>query len=153
MMSEQLFKQPAETVRNMKQTCTSGQHSFCSEKTRRVKSISAISSSHKMADLRCLGCTAGGLSLNSKTFTKMLQRCLHRCEHHRVILEAEERYRGELRRVAASNNNRSATHQSMEFMFSTWNRCFRIAFKILNFCLFTSDCLTVLNSLIEFDLQ
>ncbi|XP_030918183.1 telomere repeats-binding bouquet formation protein 1 [Geospiza fortis] len=110
---EQLFKQPAETVRNMKQTCTSGQHSFCSEKTRRVKSISAISSSHKMADLRCLGCTAGGLSLNSKTFTKMLQRCLHRCEHHRVILEAEERYRGELRRVAASNNNRSATHQKM----------------------------------------
>ncbi|RLV96431.1 hypothetical protein DV515_00012620, partial [Chloebia gouldiae] len=47
------------------------------------------------------GCTAGGLSLNSKTFTKMLQSCLHRCEHHRVILEAEERYRGELRRVAA----------------------------------------------------
>ncbi|XP_054497054.2 telomere repeats-binding bouquet formation protein 1 [Agelaius phoeniceus] len=110
---EQLFKQPAETVRNMKQTCTSGQHSFCSEKTERIKSTSAISSSHKMADLRCLGCTAGGLSLNSRTFTKMLQRCLHRCEHHRVILEAEERYRGELRRVAAGNNNRSATHQKM----------------------------------------
>uniref|UniRef100_A0A8D2N478 Myb-like domain-containing protein n=1 Tax=Zonotrichia albicollis TaxID=44394 RepID=A0A8D2N478_ZONAL len=110
---EQLFKQPAETVRNMKQTCTSGQHSFCSEKTERVKSTSAISSSHKIPDLRCLGCTAGGLSLNSKTFTKMLQRCLHRCEHHRVILEAEERYRGELRRVAAGNSNRSATHQKM----------------------------------------
>lgn len=58
------------------------------------------------------GCTAGGLSLNSKTFTKMLQSCLHRCEHHRIILEAEERYRGELRRVAAGDN-RSATHQSM----------------------------------------
>ncbi|NXX68764.1 TERB1 protein, partial [Spizella passerina] len=85
-----------------------GQHSFCSEKTEGVKSTSAISSSHKMADLRCLGCTAGGLSLNSKTFTKMLQRCLHRCEHHRAILEAEERYRGELRRVAAGNSNRSA---------------------------------------------
>ncbi|XP_064579031.1 telomere repeats-binding bouquet formation protein 1 [Zonotrichia leucophrys gambelii] len=89
------------------------QHSFCSEKTERVKSTSAISSSHKIPDLRCLGCTAGGLSLNSKTFTKMLQRCLHRCEHHRVILEAEERYRGELRRVAAGNSNRSAAHQKM----------------------------------------
>ncbi|CAN8191646.1 unnamed protein product [Coccothraustes coccothraustes] len=110
---EQLFKQPAETVRNMKQTRTSGQHSFCSEKTERIKSTSAISSSHKMADFRCSGCTAGGLSLNSKTFSRMLRSCLHRCEHHRVILEAEERYRGELRRVAAGNNNRSATHQKM----------------------------------------
>ncbi|NXR71285.1 TERB1 protein, partial [Pycnonotus jocosus] len=118
---EQLFKQPAETVRSVKQTCTSvmfflpylDQYSFCSEKTERVKSTSATASSHKMADLRCLGCTAGGLSLNSKTFTKMLQSCLHRCEHHRVILEAEERYRGELRRVAAGNSSRSATHQKM----------------------------------------
>ncbi|XP_015495832.1 telomere repeats-binding bouquet formation protein 1 [Parus major] len=108
---EQFFKQPAETVRNRKQTCTSDQHSFCSEKTERVESTSATSSSYKMAGLRCLGCTAG-LSLNSKTFTKMLQSCLQRCEHHRVILEAEERYRGQLRRVAAGNS-RSATHQKM----------------------------------------
>ncbi|KFO60503.1 Coiled-coil domain-containing protein 79, partial [Corvus brachyrhynchos] len=42
------------------------------------------------------GCTAGGLSFNSRTFTKMLQSCQHRCSHHRVILEAEERYRREL---------------------------------------------------------
>ncbi|NWY69207.1 TERB1 protein, partial [Erithacus rubecula] len=78
------------------------QHLLCSEKTERVKSTSVTSSSHEMADLRCLGCTAG-LSLNSKTFTEVLQSCLHRCEHHRVILEAEERYRGQLRRVAAGN--------------------------------------------------
>ncbi|NWV87650.1 TERB1 protein, partial [Machaerirhynchus nigripectus] len=116
---EQLFKQPGETVRTMKQTCTSvtfflphlDQHSFCSEKTGEVRSTSATSSSHKMADLRCLGCTAGGLSFNSRTFTKMLQSCLHRCDHHRVILEAEERYRRQLRKVAAGNNSRSATHQ------------------------------------------
>ncbi|NXO74905.1 TERB1 protein, partial [Sitta europaea] len=118
---EQLFKKPEETVRNMKQTCTSvtfflphlDQHSFCSKKTERVKSTPATSSSHKMADLRCLGCTAGGLSVNSRTFTKMLQSCQHRCEHHRVILEAEERYRGQLRRVAAGNNSSSAAHQKM----------------------------------------
>ncbi|XP_014743392.1 PREDICTED: telomere repeats-binding bouquet formation protein 1 [Sturnus vulgaris] len=109
---EQLCKQPAETVRNMKQTCTSDQHLFSSEKTESVKSISATSSSHKMADLRCSGCTAG-LSLNSKTFTKMLQSCLHRCEQHRVILEAEERYRGELRKIAAANSTTSAAHQSI----------------------------------------
>ncbi|NWV02914.1 TERB1 protein, partial [Ptilonorhynchus violaceus] len=89
------------------------QHSFCSEKTGKDKSTSATSSSHKMADLRCLGCTAGGLSFNSKTFTKVLQSCLHRCDHHRVILEAEERYRRELRRAAVGNSSRSATHQKM----------------------------------------
>ncbi|NXA86071.1 TERB1 protein, partial [Melanocharis versteri] len=118
---EQLFKQPAETVRNMKQTYTSvtfflphlDQHSFCSEKTEKVRSTSATSSSQKMADLRCLGCTAGGLSLNSKTFTRMLRSCLHRCEHHRVILEAEERYRRELRKAAAGNSSTSATHHKM----------------------------------------
>ncbi|NXO14543.1 TERB1 protein, partial [Oriolus oriolus] len=118
---EQLFKKPAETVRNMKQTCTSvtfflphlGQHSFCSEKTEKVRNISAASSSNKMADLRCLGCTAGGLSFNSRTFTKMLQSCLHRCDHHRVILEAEERYRKQLCKVAAGNDSRSAAHPKM----------------------------------------
>ncbi|NXB05582.1 TERB1 protein, partial [Cnemophilus loriae] len=89
------------------------QHSFCSEKTKKVRSISATSSSQRMTDLRCLGCTAGGLSLNSKTFTKVLRSCLHRCEHHRVILEAEERYRRELRKVAAGSSSTSAAHQKM----------------------------------------
>ncbi|KFP71366.1 Coiled-coil domain-containing protein 79, partial [Acanthisitta chloris] len=42
------------------------------------------------------GCTAEGLSFNSKTFTKMLQSCPHQCDHHKVILEAEERYRKDL---------------------------------------------------------
>ncbi|NXA06787.1 TERB1 protein, partial [Sapayoa aenigma] len=76
------------------------QGSLYSEMTRKDRSTSAAPSSHKMADLRCLGCTAGGLSFNSKTFTKMLQGCLHRCDHHQVILEAEERYRKELKKDA-----------------------------------------------------
>ncbi|NXP18177.1 TERB1 protein, partial [Scytalopus superciliaris] len=75
-----------------------------SEITRKQKSTSATSSSHKMADLRCSGCAAGGLSFNSKTFTKMLQSCVHRCDHHRVLLEAEERHRKELRRLAVGNS-------------------------------------------------
>ncbi|KFP92343.1 Coiled-coil domain-containing protein 79, partial [Apaloderma vittatum] len=40
------------------------------------------------------GCTAG-LSFNSRTFTKILQSCLYQCDHHKVILEAEERYKKE----------------------------------------------------------
>ncbi|KFQ65663.1 Coiled-coil domain-containing protein 79, partial [Phaethon lepturus] len=42
------------------------------------------------------GCAAGGLSFNSKTFTKMLQSCPYQCDHHKIILEAEERYKKEL---------------------------------------------------------
>ncbi|XP_010116220.1 PREDICTED: telomere repeats-binding bouquet formation protein 1, partial [Chlamydotis macqueenii] len=110
--SEHLFKQPAEIVKNMKQTCTSDQHSFYTEITKKEKSTSAASASHKMADLRCLGCTAG-LSLNSKTFTKMLQNCPYQCDRHKVILEAEERYKKELHKLAICNNSRYTTYESI----------------------------------------
>ncbi|XP_075366936.1 telomere repeats-binding bouquet formation protein 1 [Mycteria americana] len=111
-VSENLFKQPAEMVKNMKKTCTSDQHSSYLEITKEEKSTSAISASHKMADLRCLGCTAG-LSFNSKTFTKMLQSCPYQCDRHKVILEAEERYKKELRKLAICNNSRYATHEKI----------------------------------------
>ncbi|KFQ39582.1 Coiled-coil domain-containing protein 79, partial [Mesitornis unicolor] len=42
------------------------------------------------------GCTAESLSFNSITFTKMLQSCPYLCDCHKVILEAEERYKKEL---------------------------------------------------------
>ncbi|XP_027520935.1 telomere repeats-binding bouquet formation protein 1 isoform X1 [Corapipo altera] len=108
---EQLFRPPAEPVSNRTQTCTAEQNSSYSEITRKHKSTSATSSSHEMADLRCSGCAAGGLSFNSKTFTKMLQSCPHRCDHHRVILAAEERYREELRQSAVWN---SGTHRTRD---------------------------------------
>ncbi|NXX56056.1 TERB1 protein, partial [Scopus umbretta] len=89
------------------------QHSFYLEITKEEKSTSTASASQKMADLRCLGCTAGGLSFNSKTFTKMLQSCPYQCDRHKVILEAEERYKKELRKLAVCNNSRCATHDKI----------------------------------------
>ncbi|NXV33698.1 TERB1 protein, partial [Rissa tridactyla] len=89
------------------------QHLFYSDITREEKSTSATSASHKMADLRCIGCTAGGLSFNSKTFTKMLQSCPYQCDRHKVILEAEERYKKELRKSAVCNNNRYAIYEKI----------------------------------------
>ncbi|NWS51876.1 TERB1 protein, partial [Chunga burmeisteri] len=89
------------------------QYPFYLEITKEEKSTSATSASHKMADLRCLGCTAGGLSFNSKTFTKMLQSCPCQCDRHKVILEAEERYKKELRKLAVCNNSRYATHEKI----------------------------------------
>ncbi|NXG51970.1 TERB1 protein, partial [Psilopogon haemacephalus] len=69
-------------------------YSLHSETAKEGGSTSSIS--HKMAGLRCLGCTAGGQSLNSKTFTKMLQSCPYQCDHHKILLEAEERYKRQL---------------------------------------------------------
>ncbi|NWQ73217.1 TERB1 protein, partial [Columbina picui] len=88
------------------------QHAFYSEITKEEKSTSATSASHKMANLRCLGCTAG-LPFNSRTFTKMLQSCPYQCDRHKVILEAEERYKKELRKLALCNNSRYATYEKI----------------------------------------
>ncbi|NXV79347.1 TERB1 protein, partial [Atlantisia rogersi] len=79
------------------------QRSLYSERAKKEKSTLTTSASAKVADLRCFGCTAGGLSFNSITFTKMLQSCPHQCEHHKVILEAEERYKKELRKWTVCN--------------------------------------------------
>ncbi|XP_053935129.1 telomere repeats-binding bouquet formation protein 1 isoform X3 [Cuculus canorus] len=110
---ECLFEQPAEIDKNMKQIGTSGQHSFYSETNKEKKSISTKSASHKMAELRCLGCTAGALCFNSKTFTQMLQSCPYQCDFHKVILEAEERYKNDLRKLAVCNNSRRATYEKI----------------------------------------
>ncbi|XP_030325698.1 telomere repeats-binding bouquet formation protein 1 [Strigops habroptila] len=109
-VSEHLFKKPAEIIKNMKQTCTSDQHS---EITKGERSTSATSASHKMGDFRCSGCKAGGLSFNSKTFTKMLQSCPHQCDHHKVILEAEERYKKGLQKLTVCNNRRYAASEKI----------------------------------------
>ncbi|XP_061314489.1 telomere repeats-binding bouquet formation protein 1 isoform X1 [Pezoporus flaviventris] len=109
-VSEQLFKKPAEIIKNVKQTCTSDQHS---EITKGEKSTSATSTSQKMADFRCSGCKAGELSFNSKTFTKVLQSCPYQCDHHKVILEAEERRKKELLKLTVCNNRRYAASEKI----------------------------------------
>nr|XP_009673017.1 PREDICTED: telomere repeats-binding bouquet formation protein 1 [Struthio camelus australis] len=112
-VSEHMFKQPLKTVRNLKQACTSDQHTSYSEITKEEKSILTTSASLKTGDLRCLGCTAPGLSFNSKTFSKMLQTCPYPCDRHKVILEAEERYKKELRKLAVCSNSSYAAYKSI----------------------------------------
>ncbi|NXA45622.1 TERB1 protein, partial [Nothocercus julius] len=111
--SEQLFKQPAKILRNLKQACISDQHSSYADITKGKKSILITSSSLRTADLRCLGCTAQGQSFNSKTFSKMLQTCPYLCDCHRVILEAEKRYKKELRKLTVCNNSSSAAYKKI----------------------------------------
>lgn len=92
----------------MKQASTSDQHSFYSEMTKKEKSNLITTASLKMTDFMCLGCTTTGLSLNSRTFSKMLQTCPYLCGRHRVILEAEERYKKKLQKSSGSNNRHAA---------------------------------------------
>ncbi|NXJ61363.1 TERB1 protein, partial [Rostratula benghalensis] len=87
------------------------QYSFYSKITNEEKNTSSTSPSHKIPDLRCIGCTAGGLFFNSRTFTKMLQGCPYQCDRHKVILEAEERYKKELHKSAVCNNSKYATYE------------------------------------------
>ncbi|XP_071899880.1 telomere repeats-binding bouquet formation protein 1 isoform X5 [Anas platyrhynchos] len=102
-VQKDLFKQPAKTVRNMKQACTSDNHSLSSEITKEEKSTLTTTASLKMTDIRCIGCTTAGLSVNSKTFSKMLRTCPYLCYHHKVVLEAEERYKKELQKLSVSH--------------------------------------------------
>ncbi|NWX03607.1 TERB1 protein, partial [Caloenas nicobarica] len=88
------------------------ENAFYPEITKEEKSTSATSACQKMADLRCLGCTAG-LPFSSRTFTKVLQSCPYQCDRHKVILEAEERYKKELRKLAVCNNSRYATYEKI----------------------------------------
>ncbi|XP_070617774.1 telomere repeats-binding bouquet formation protein 1 isoform X2 [Erythrolamprus reginae] len=62
----------------------------------------------KTRELRCSGCRIGGLSLNSRNFSKSLQSCQYLCEQHKVILESEMEYKRKLRRSAMANKNTSA---------------------------------------------
>ncbi|XP_019348507.2 telomere repeats-binding bouquet formation protein 1 isoform X10 [Alligator mississippiensis] len=103
--SDHLFKQPALTL-NTRQAQIAGRN-------KEIRSIQTTSASPKKSDLRCMGCVTVGLSLNSKNFSKMLQTCLYQCDRHRVILEAEERYKEKLRKLAFCNNSSSAPYQKI----------------------------------------
>ncbi|XP_074864888.1 telomere repeats-binding bouquet formation protein 1 [Carettochelys insculpta] len=105
--SEYCFKQPTLTVKNLKQAQVAERVTFCLDSTEKEISILTNSTSSKMTDLRCSGCTAVGLSFNSRNFCKILHTCPHQCDRHRAILEAEERYKRGLRKSVIYNNSSS----------------------------------------------
>ncbi|XP_042708087.2 telomere repeats-binding bouquet formation protein 1 isoform X1 [Chrysemys picta bellii] len=105
--SEHLFKQPSMTVQNLKQAQVAETVTFCSDSTNKEISIPITSASPKMTDLRCSGCITVGLPFNSRNFSKILHTCPHQCDRHKVILEAEERYKRGLRKSVICNNSSS----------------------------------------------
>uniref|UniRef100_A0A8D1BXC6 Telomere repeats-binding bouquet formation protein 1 n=1 Tax=Sus scrofa TaxID=9823 RepID=A0A8D1BXC6_PIG len=57
----------------------------------------------KKLKYRCSGCIAIGKSLNSRNFSKVLHSCPYQCDRHKVIVEAEDRYKSELRKSLICN--------------------------------------------------
>ncbi|XP_025024992.1 telomere repeats-binding bouquet formation protein 1 [Python bivittatus] len=57
--------------------------------------------------IQSTGCRTGGLSLNSRNFSKTLQSCQYLCEQHKIILESEMQYKRKLKRSIISNKNTS----------------------------------------------
>lgn len=58
-------------------------------------------------DFRCSGCSTVTASLNSRNFSKILQACPNKCDRHKVIQECEDRYKKELKKLQASNINKT----------------------------------------------
>ncbi|KAF3817767.1 hypothetical protein GH733_013054 [Mirounga leonina] len=84
----------------------SGQNPFtlCSDIiNKEVISFLATDNHSKMLKYRCSGCIAVGKSLNSRNFSKLLHSCPYQCDRHKVIVEAEDRYKSELRKSLICN--------------------------------------------------
>ncbi|KAK2498707.1 hypothetical protein MC885_003467 [Smutsia gigantea] len=68
-----------------------------------VISFLATKNCSKMLKYRCSGCITVGKSLNSRNFSKLLHSCSYQCDHHKAIMEAEDRYKSELRKSLICN--------------------------------------------------
>ncbi|XP_058135874.1 telomere repeats-binding bouquet formation protein 1 [Dasypus novemcinctus] len=103
--SDDVFKRPIPTVKNKKQQLpVTDPFTLCSDIiNKEVISFLATDNCSKMLKNRCAGCIAVGKSLNSRNFSKLLHSCPYQCDRHKVIVEAEDRYKSELRKSLICN--------------------------------------------------
>ncbi|XP_049720681.1 telomere repeats-binding bouquet formation protein 1 [Elephas maximus indicus] len=103
--SDHVFKHPTPIVKNRKQQlAVTDPFTLCSDIiNKEVISFLANDSCSTMLKYRCSGCIAVGKSLNSRNFSKLLHSCPYQCDRHKVIVEAEDRYKSELRKSLICN--------------------------------------------------
>ncbi|XP_051829503.1 telomere repeats-binding bouquet formation protein 1 [Antechinus flavipes] len=103
--SEQVYKSPAPVVKNRKhQTQVTDPLALCSDIISKEASIFQGNDSYpKTLNFRCSGCIEVGKSLNSRNFSRLLHSCPFQCDRHKVILEAEDRYKSDLRKSLIFN--------------------------------------------------
>ncbi|XP_076988770.1 telomere repeats-binding bouquet formation protein 1 isoform X3 [Tamandua tetradactyla] len=104
-LSDHVFKHPILTVKNKKQQLPlTDPFALCSDIiNKEVISFLATDNCSKMLKYRCAGCIAVEKSLNSRNFSKLLHSCPYQCDRHKVIVEAEDRYKSELRKSLICN--------------------------------------------------
>ncbi|XP_071972646.1 telomere repeats-binding bouquet formation protein 1 [Engystomops pustulosus] len=97
---------PAGYIRNLrvklsKQSTSVGRENFldpmmiCADLIH--KEINKVVDIH--CTLRCSGCLVAGYAMTSRNCSNILMGCPHLCDRHRVILQAEERFRSEYRKL------------------------------------------------------
>uniref|UniRef100_A0A8D1XQY5 Telomere repeats-binding bouquet formation protein 1 n=1 Tax=Sus scrofa TaxID=9823 RepID=A0A8D1XQY5_PIG len=103
--SDHIFKHPIPTAKNTKQQLpVTDPFMLCSDIiNKEVISFLETDNCSKKLKYRCSGCIAIGKSLNSRNFSKVLHSCPYQCDRHKVIVEAEDRYKSELRKSLICN--------------------------------------------------
>nr|XP_020845102.1 LOW QUALITY PROTEIN: telomere repeats-binding bouquet formation protein 1 [Phascolarctos cinereus] len=102
--SEQACKCPTPVVRNRKhQLPVTDPLALCSDIISKELPIQGSDSYPKTLNFRCSGCIEVGKSLNSRNFSRLLHSCPFQCDRHKVILEAEDRYKSDLRKSLIFN--------------------------------------------------
>ncbi|XP_029425845.1 telomere repeats-binding bouquet formation protein 1 isoform X5 [Nannospalax galili] len=103
--SDHVFKHPTYTVKNRKQQVPqTDPFTLCLDIIdEEVVGFQATENDSRMMKYRCSGCITIRKPLNSRNFSKLLHSCLYQCDHHKVIVEAEDRYKSELRKSLICN--------------------------------------------------
>ncbi|XP_044515369.1 telomere repeats-binding bouquet formation protein 1 [Gracilinanus agilis] len=102
---EQACKNLAPAVRSRKhQLPVTDPLMLCSDIiSKEVSNFQGSDNYPKTLNFRCSGCIEVGKSLNSRNFSRLLHSCPFQCDRHKVILEAEDRYKSDLRKSLICN--------------------------------------------------
>ncbi|XP_031196965.1 telomere repeats-binding bouquet formation protein 1 isoform X2 [Mastomys coucha] len=98
--SGQILKHLAHTVEKRKQQVSeTDPFTLCLDIIDKEVGFQATDRCSRMLKYKCLGCIVLRKFLNSRNFSKLLHSCAYQCDHHKVIMEAEDKYKNELRKT------------------------------------------------------
>ncbi|XP_023618910.1 telomere repeats-binding bouquet formation protein 1 isoform X3 [Myotis lucifugus] len=100
--SKTLYKANPSCNQNLQEGTFEKKDSVSQSSDRVFKHPNPIVKNRKQ-QLPVTGCIAVGKSLNSRNFSKLLHSCPYQCDRHKVIVEAEDRYKSELRKSLIYN--------------------------------------------------
>ncbi|XP_052439086.1 telomere repeats-binding bouquet formation protein 1 isoform X2 [Carassius gibelio] len=106
-----IFRHPDPMKRNH---CTHARSddemSLCSELLdREIKKFVKPASASKPRDLRCAGCVKHMNEMDSRSFGTVLRSCRFQCDFHRVLREAEDRFRSS-QQLKRTSHTQTHTH-------------------------------------------